>query len=106
MAQKMCLQCGSVGDTKQFMKGSILTELFLWLFFLLPGLIYSIWRHTTVAQVCSKCGSSNVIPLDSPIAQNILATQPKTPIASHSALPPVPQHEGLSAKKALVIVGG
>jgi hypothetical protein len=54
------------------MKGSILTELFLWLFFLIPGLIYSIWRHSSVVDGCSKCGSPAVIPLDSPFAKKHL----------------------------------
>jgi len=104
MAQKMCLQCGSVGDTKRFMKGSILTELILWLFFVLPGLIYSIWRHSTVAQVCSKCASPNVIPLDSPVARNLLANQPTTP-APVTRVPSPARDNHISPRKALVIVG-
>ena len=70
---KLCTVCGTVGETKRSMKGSILTELVLWLFFLLPGLIYTIWRHTTVAQVCKKCGSPAVIPVNSPVAEQTLA---------------------------------
>ena len=104
MAQKMCLQCGSVGDTKRFMKGSILTELILWLFFLLPGLIYSIWRHSTVAQVCSKCESPNVIPLDSPVARNHLANQPNAP-APVMPVASTARDNRISPRKALVIVG-
>lgn len=72
MADKLCTACGTVGPTKRTMKGSILTELFLWLFFLLPGLIYSIWRHSSVVDGCSKCGSPTVIPLDSPFAKKHL----------------------------------
>jgi hypothetical protein len=71
--QKLCTVCGAVGTTKRSMKGSLLTELLLWCFFLLPGLIYSIWRHSTVAQVCRNCGSPAVIPLGSPVAQQTLA---------------------------------
>ena len=105
VTQKICLQCGSVGNTKGFMKGSVLTELFLWLFFLLTGLIYSVWRHSTVAQVCSKCGSSNVIPLDSPVARNLLATLPQ---ANHMGVtPPAPsvQDNRISPKTAVLVVG-
>jgi hypothetical protein len=104
MAQKMCLQCGSIGDTKRFMKGSILTELLLWLFFLLPGLIYSIWRHSTVAQVCSKCDSSNIIPLDSPVARNLLANQPQAP-GPVAPVASTARDNRISLRKALVIVG-
>ena len=105
MAQKLCLQCGSVGNTKRFMKGSVLTELFLWLFFLLPGLIYSIWRHSTVAQVCSKCGGPNVIPLDSPIARNLLASQPQTNNAGVTPPAPPVNDNRISPKTALLVVG-
>lgn len=73
--QKLCTVCGTVGNTKRDMKGSILTEFLLWCFFLLPGLIYSIWRHSTVAQVCRNCGSPAVIPLGSPVAQQVLANR-------------------------------
>jgi hypothetical protein len=76
--QKLCTVCGTVGNTKRNMKGSILTELLLWCFFLLPGLIYSIWRHSTVAQVCRNCGSPAVIPLSSPVAQQTLASRGMT----------------------------
>lgn len=54
------------------MKGSLLTEAMLWIFFLIPGLIYSIWRHSTVYDGCGKCGAATVIPLDSPVAKKIL----------------------------------
>jgi hypothetical protein len=103
--RKLCLQCGSIGETKRFMKGSVLTELILWLFFLLPGLIYSIWRHSTVAQVCPNCFSANVIPLDSPVAQNVLANRPKT----SGFVQPVSSTEpsaGMSPRKAFAIVIG
>ena len=105
MAQKMCLQCGSIGNTKRFMKGSVLTELFLWLFFLLPGLIYSIWRHSTVAQVCSKCGSSNVIPLDSPVARNLQAGQAQPNTTGLTPPAPSAQENRISPKTALLVVG-
>jgi hypothetical protein len=72
MAPKLCLQCGTVGQTKRIMKGSILTEFVLWMLFLLPGLIYSVWRYTSVVDGCAKCGSGSVIPLDSPFAQKAL----------------------------------
>jgi hypothetical protein len=73
--QKLCTVCGTLGNTKRYMKGSILTELLLWCFVLIPGLIYSIWRHSTVAQVCGNCGSPAVIPLGSPVAQQVLANR-------------------------------
>jgi hypothetical protein len=104
--QKLCAVCGTVGDTKRNMKGSILTELFLWLFFLLPGLIYSIWRHTTVTQVCRNCGSSAVIPLDSPVARQALAGRSPTvgQVVQPQVVQPQARASGMSPGKAIAIV--
>lgn len=63
---KICSHCGSVGTPKRHMKGSIIIELFLWLMMLLPGLLYSLWRLTTVSRVCRTCGSPALVPVDSP----------------------------------------
>lgn len=65
-----CKKCGNVGPTKAIMKGSFAIELVLWLFFLFPGLIYSIWRLTTKGRGCSVCGSGDVIPANAPLAKN------------------------------------
>lgn len=78
MAKKVvCKNCGYVGKSKQHTDGNILIELVLWLLFLLPGLIYSIWRLTTRKTVCAKCGSTNIIPVDSPQGQKLVGAKPK-----------------------------
>jgi hypothetical protein len=73
----MCADCGTVGKPKRDMKGSILIELFLWCMILLPGLIYSIWRFTTVGKACRSCNSRNLIQPGSPrglmLAQQLAA---------------------------------
>ena len=67
MAKKLiCTTCLSQSGTKRHMKGSLLIELFLWLCFLVPGILYSVWRHTTVAQVCKACNSIELVPIDTP----------------------------------------
>lgn len=65
---KHCMMCGADGPTKLHTRGSIWIEIVLWLMFLLPGLIYSIWRMTTKKEVCSACGAETLIPLESPAA--------------------------------------
>lgn len=67
-----CTRCGHVGHAARRAKGSMATELVLWLLFLVPGLIYSIWRLTTVAPTCRQCGGRDLIPPDSPVAQEAL----------------------------------
>jgi len=69
----LCTNCGCQGKPKLRVKGSFFIEIILWLFFIVPGLIYTIWRLTTKQNVCVKCGSENLIPLDSPKAQQVLA---------------------------------
>jgi hypothetical protein len=65
-----CKKCGNVGPTKRIMKGSFVMEVVLWFLLLLPGLIYSVWRLTTKGRGCPVCGSEDVIPADSPLANN------------------------------------
>lgn len=67
-----CPRCGTVGFPQSDTPGSFMIELVLWLFFLLPGLIYSIWRLTSKSQVCPGCRQPGMIPVQSPIAQRAL----------------------------------
>jgi hypothetical protein len=70
--QKICSICGTVGYPKTITRGSIMIEIILWLCFLVPGLLYSIWRLTTrTANGCPSCGSTSMIPLNSPIARQL-----------------------------------
>jgi DNA-directed RNA polymerase subunit RPC12/RpoP len=70
--QFVCKNCGFKGARKKLVKGSILTEIFLWFFFLLPGIIYSVWRANSKKYVCPKCGAQDMIPADSPMGQKLL----------------------------------
>jgi len=66
MSQLICLDCGKIGFPKTVTKGSILIELVLWICFIVPGIIYSIWRLTTRGKACRSCGAGNLVPFDSP----------------------------------------
>lgn len=96
MADKMvCTACGNVGPAKTMTKGSFGLEVVLWLCFLLPGLIYSIWRLTTRHEGCAVCGNVQLLPSSSPMAQKFMrenfpeaaaaAAAPRQPGAAHSA---------------------
>lgn len=65
-----CSTCGTNGATRSVVRGHLAIEIILWLCFIVPGLIYSVWRTTTRHRTCAACGSANVIPLDSPAAQS------------------------------------
>ncbi|HEY3654015.1 MAG TPA: hypothetical protein VGL34_03415 [Steroidobacteraceae bacterium] len=71
---KICSQCGTAGDSKTRTSGSILIELVLWCCFIVPGLIYSLWRLSSRKQVCRACGAASFVPLSSPVGQRLAAT--------------------------------
>lgn len=66
--QKHCMTCGSDAVPLVKTKGSIFIELILWLCFLVPGLIYSIWRLNTRGEACPHCSGVLLVPTDSPAA--------------------------------------
>lgn len=73
MAQEyVCTSCGQVSGGKTITKGSLSMEFFLWICFLIPGLIYSIWRLTTRYEACPKCKSASIIPVDSPKGRKLV----------------------------------
>ena len=57
--------------------GSAPLEVLLWLFFLVPGIIYSIWRSSTRRWVCPMCEQEGMIPLTSPLAHKALSATPR-----------------------------
>jgi hypothetical protein len=71
-AEVVCANCGTRGYTERYMGGSIFIEIVLWLMLIVPGLIYSIWRHTTVKRVCRSCKSPEVMPVGTPRGQALL----------------------------------
>lgn len=75
MKEVVCVQCESVETAKTHVKGHFIIELFLWMLFLLPGLVYSIWRLTTKSKVCKSCLSPDIVPVESPRAKRILQNQ-------------------------------
>ncbi len=70
--QLVCTNYGHVGDTTKVTKGHFALEVVLWLCFLVPGFIYSIWRLTTRHGACPVCGDLNLLPTSAPMAQKFL----------------------------------
>lgn len=67
----ICRNCGHVGVANTATPGSFILEVILWLCFLLPGILYSIWRVAKRHRACSACGSSELLPLNSPMGQKL-----------------------------------
>jgi hypothetical protein len=71
MSNMVCKDCGTVGETTTETRGSRFIELLAWLCFLIPGLIYSMWRMSTKHETCRACGSEKILPVDSPIGRQM-----------------------------------
>lgn len=67
-----CTICGYTGVTNTKPKGSTGLEIFLLLCFLIPGIIYAVWRATNRERTCPNCNHNSLIPTSSPKAQAIL----------------------------------
>lgn len=67
-AQVYCSNCGKTGKSK--VAGSLLITFILIWFFFIPAIIYEIWRAKN--KRCRNCGSQNIMPVNSPMAQQRL----------------------------------
>lgn len=68
----VCTHCRSEMYTKSKTKGSILMELVLWCLFIVPGLLYSIWRLASRTEACSECGSEHFVKSGSDAAKRLV----------------------------------
>lgn len=84
MDNPVCERCGHAGPTRTDTPGSLAIELVLWLCLLVPGLVYSLWRHSARRDVCGLCGSAQLLPPESPRAQALVASlpQPARPVVA------------------------
>ena len=55
-----CPVCKHTGPPKRVTPGSFWIEVVLWLFFIIPGVIYSLWRLSARKSICTRCGNPYV----------------------------------------------
>lgn len=67
----VCPNCRSAIFPVERREGNGVVEVLLWLFFLVPGIIYSIWRASSRKIVCPICAAPNPIPVGTPAAEAI-----------------------------------
>lgn len=70
-SDSICTTCGYRGMPKKFYKGSFLMEIALWLLFLIPGFIYSLWRQVSKFEACPACKKPTMIPVNTPIGKKL-----------------------------------
>lgn len=83
-----CTVCKTISaEPENVVPGSTTTEVLLWLIFLLPGVVYTIWRSNARKDVCPACHSSLIVPLETPMGQEIQHAFPSTvPLITKPAL--------------------
>jgi hypothetical protein len=72
MAKMVCTNCGHFGTSRTHTPGSFVVERFAWLLFILPGLVYSLYRVSARKKVCAMCGAAQLVPEHSPLGQRII----------------------------------
>jgi hypothetical protein len=70
--RSVCSACGYAGGPVKTAPGSTGVEIVLWLFLMVPGLIYSIWRVSSQFAACRSCGKDTLIPAGSPRGVELL----------------------------------
>jgi ssDNA-binding Zn-finger/Zn-ribbon topoisomerase 1 len=70
-SERVCKDCGYKGAVKKTRKGSLLIEIILWFCFLIPGLIYTVWRFTNRVYFCPSCRSHKMLAIDSPLGRQL-----------------------------------
>lgn len=64
--QCLCAACESITTPTKITPGSLLVNIVLFLFFVVPGIIYLVWRFSARKDGCARCGSVNLIPISTP----------------------------------------
>ena len=57
----VCMECGCQRDPIDAKRGLLVIEIFMWLLYIVPGVIYSIWRRVRKHQVCPNCLNPSIV---------------------------------------------
>lgn len=68
----ICPHCGTRGSPATHTRGSTGIELVLWLCFIIPGLIYSMWRLGSKQPVCPSCRQPGMLAVTTPRGRELV----------------------------------
>ena len=68
----VCMECGCQRDPINAKRGLLVIEIFMWLLYIFPGIIYSIWRRVRKQQVCPNCRNPSVVLTSSSRAMGVM----------------------------------
>lgn len=71
----VCQNCEEVGRVIIHMPGSNILEIVLFLCYLVPGIIYAVWRRQSKKQVCGACGSDRIVAAKTRVGLSIISSQ-------------------------------
>lgn len=71
----VCKNCEEVGGVTTKLLGTGWVEAVLYLFYIAPGIIFSVWRRKGAKQVCSACGSDQLVAAKTRAGKQIIADQ-------------------------------
>ena len=71
--KKLCTHCFEEVKPKSKAPGNIAIEFVLWCLFIIPGLIYSLWRISNKKDVCPLCDHDDLVPPESKRGQYVMA---------------------------------
>lgn len=89
----LCTACGRSSEPEHKLKGHVAITILLLCFYIVPGIIYMVWRRSGIKDNCPICKSENIIPVSSPEAWRIQAqreledSQVKCPHCAELILP-------------------
>lgn len=75
--QMVCRNCGMLSLSNPKRPGSTFLEVVLWVCFLFPGILYSIWRSSQRKNRCAACGNADLVPAESPMGQKLVRDMAK-----------------------------
>ncbi|MCF8724052.1 hypothetical protein LQ236_002072 [Nitrospina gracilis] len=64
----ICLTCGCQRQPINVRRGHIAIEVLLYLFYIVPGVMYTLWRSVRRHDVCPKCRTPSIVKTTSPQA--------------------------------------
>ena len=67
-----CRNCGHFGEPERSNRGHVLISLLLLCTFIIPGIIYIVWRRSDPHLRCERCGSIDTVAHNSPYAAQLL----------------------------------
>ena len=87
----ICTYCGYKGYPILVPSGHIFFEVVLWLCYILPGVIYSVWRRVRPKEVCPECNHPSMISAYSAKARQMMALANIDHVSKKIPLPKSPQ---------------